>query len=220
MITAASKNKGFTLIELLVAMAIGSIVLAAIVSAYQVQVKSKISQDITIDMQQTARAALQIMASDIRAAGCDPQGSADNAGFLTADSADIQVGMDIDDDAINGLPDGDTDEVGEQVRYVLNGDQLQRDIGDGSGLTTLFQNVDALDFYYVNGQGNEESDPDEIRSVEVTIVVRSDREPWLSGYVNNKTYQNMRNEDIFGPAGDGLRRMRLTKTIYCRNMGL
>src|SRR6056297_315259 len=218
MIAADDKNKGFTLIELLVAMAVAAIVMAAIVSAYQVQVKGKLTQDITIDMQQTARAALQIMASDIQLAGCDPEGSA-NAGFDTADSGNIEVSMDIDDDSSTGLPDGDTEAPGEQVEYRLSGDQLQRDIGDGNGFRTIAQNVDALDFVYLDSDGATTSNRSDIRRVEMTIIVRSDRDPWLSDYVNNKTYQNKQGNDIYGPANDKSPRPCLTKTVFCTHMG-
>jgi type IV pilus assembly protein PilW len=67
-----SPNTGFTLVELLVAMAAASIVMVAVVSAYQVQVRSKNTQEVLTDMNQTARAALEIMTHEIRMAGCDP----------------------------------------------------------------------------------------------------------------------------------------------------
>ncbi len=67
------KNMGFTLIELLVAMAVVSIVMAAVVSAYQLQVRGKNTQDALTDMNQTARSALEIMTYEIRTAGCDPE---------------------------------------------------------------------------------------------------------------------------------------------------
>ena len=67
-----TENKGFTLIELLVAMAITSIVMAAVVSAYQLQVRGKNTQEALTDMNQTARAALEVMTNEIRSAGLDP----------------------------------------------------------------------------------------------------------------------------------------------------
>ena len=64
-------NRGFTLVELLVAMAIASIVMAVVVTAYQVQVRGKNTQAALNDMNQTTRAALEVMTNEIRTAGFD-----------------------------------------------------------------------------------------------------------------------------------------------------
>ena len=67
-----SDHFGFTLIELMVAMVIGSILMVAVVSAYQIQVGSKNTQEALTDMNTTARAALEIMTQELSTAGCDP----------------------------------------------------------------------------------------------------------------------------------------------------
>ena len=54
-----SDQPGFTLIELMIAMAIGSILMVAVVSAYQIQVGSKTTQEALTDMNTTARAAFR-----------------------------------------------------------------------------------------------------------------------------------------------------------------
>jgi type IV pilus assembly protein PilW len=64
-----SSQKGFSLIELLVAMAIASILMAGIYTFYQNQLKTHITQQQMVDMQQDARAAMYMMTRDIRMAG-------------------------------------------------------------------------------------------------------------------------------------------------------
>ncbi len=65
----SSKSKGFTLIELLIAMAISGIVAGAIFTAFKSQQKSYLIQDQVAEMQQNLRAAMDIIARDVRMAG-------------------------------------------------------------------------------------------------------------------------------------------------------
>lgn len=103
-----TSNKGFTLIELLVAMAMASIIMAAVVSAYQLQVRGKNTQEALTDMNQTLRTALEIMTNEIRTAGLDvADPSAAIAGIVTANANQLRFTMDIGDAAGTSLqPDG------------------------------------------------------------------------------------------------------------------
>ncbi|MGB9499055.1 MAG: prepilin-type N-terminal cleavage/methylation domain-containing protein [Dissulfuribacterales bacterium] len=177
-----AKN-GFTLVELLVAMAIASIVMAAIVSAYQIQVMGKNTQEIITDMNQTARAALEIMAQEIRMAGCNPKGIDENANgrprIITASPGELIFSLDIDDNLNTKQPDGDCCDSNEVIRYCLTNDaagdgindsiasgvecHLGRETGPGndpdlacggvSGLQPLARNVDVLNFVYLDEDG-------------------------------------------------------------------
>lgn len=64
--------KGFTLIEMLLAMAASLVVLVAIYSAYVNHQRSHVTQQLVVDMQQNARAAMSLMKREIRMAGYDP----------------------------------------------------------------------------------------------------------------------------------------------------
>lgn len=202
--------------ELLVAMAIVSIVMVAIVSAYQLQVRGKNTQDALTDMNETARAALEIMAHEIRTAGCDPNRTA-NAGIVVANPNQLDFTMDIGDGA-SFEPDGDLDDPNEQVSYALNGGNLTRDTGGGP--MPLARNVDALDFVYLDEDGNIAGTPDDIRTIQVAIVARSGQA--ASGFWNTLTdtqqYANLQGNVIFGPANDTFRRLLLTRNIRCYNM--
>ena len=202
--------------ELLVAMAIVSIVMVAIVSAYQLQVRGKNTQDALTDMNETARAALEIMAHEIRTAGCDPNRTA-NASIVVANANQLDFTMDIGDGA-SFEPDGDLDDPNEQVSYALNGGNLTRDTGGGP--MPLARNVDALDFVYLDEDGNIAGTPDDIRTIQVAIVARSGQA--ASGFWNTLTdtqqYANLQGNVIFGPANDTFRRLLLTRNIRCYNM--
>ncbi|MCD6224881.1 MAG: prepilin-type N-terminal cleavage/methylation domain-containing protein, partial [Deltaproteobacteria bacterium] len=64
-----NKNKGFTIVELMIAMAIVSLVMAAIVSAFISQQESYDTQEQVAVMQQNGRAAMSALSLDVRIAG-------------------------------------------------------------------------------------------------------------------------------------------------------
>ena len=68
-----TSQKGFSLLELMVAMAIASVLMAGIYTFYHNQLKTHITQQEMVDMQQDARAAMYMMTREIRMAGYDPQ---------------------------------------------------------------------------------------------------------------------------------------------------
>ena len=235
-----TQDRGFTLIELLVAMAVASIILAAVVSAYQLQVRGNNTQAVLTDMNQATRAALEIMTHEIRAAGCDPLRSA-NAGVLIADvfpnPAQLSFTMDIGDTAggtfqPDGVVDPPNDGPNERVRYALyiDGDGNQN-LGrstatDAAGLNgntqPLVRNVDALDFVFLDAFGIVTATLADIRSIEVTIVARAGETAGglLFAHTDNTAYVNQRGTVIFTAPGDSFRRFRLTTTINCHNLGL
>lgn len=217
--------KGFTLIELMVAMVIASILMTAVVMTYQLQVRSSNTQAVMTDMNQTARAALEIMTKEIGFAGYDPLRSAD-AGIQLAQPNQMQFTMDIGDPAqpaTNVLqPDGDANDPNESVRYQINANgHLGRDTG--GGLQPLARNVDALDFVYLDATGAVTGVLENIRSVEVTIVARAGEAggAGFTGAHNDTTdYVNQRGDVILPAQNDAFRRVRFTTTIQTPNNGL
>ena len=84
-----SKNRqnGFTLVELLVAIAISSVVMAAVVKLFISSNEIYTVQSEVSNVQQDIRAAMALMARDIRMAGYDnPEFEDDNSGITNADS--------------------------------------------------------------------------------------------------------------------------------------
>jgi type IV pilus assembly protein PilW len=216
-------NSGLTLIELMIVIAISSILMGAVVSAYQVQVRSKNVQAALTDMNQTARAALEIMVHELRQAGCDPDGIA-GAGIVNPGVNDITFTMDIGNTAGTSFqPDGRLDGPNEQVRYAINAaGNLGRDNFQGNGLQPLARNVDALNFVYLDEDGNVTAVPADIRSVQVTLVARSGQAPggFMHTYTNTISYTNQQGTEILAPQNDSFRRVLLTTTVACRNIGL
>ncbi len=208
--------------ELMVTMAIMAVVMAGVYSAYYSQQQSYIVQEQVSEMQQNLRGAMYFMAKEIRMAGCNPTGSAD-AGIVTAGSNTINFTMDTRGQDIDDPPNGNVTNPNENITYILydsdgdgTNDALGRDTGTGNRLVA--QNVDALDFVYLDEDGNVTASLLQIRTVQITIVARTGRAD--RGYRDTASYTNLQGTQILAPPNDNFRRKRLATNIKCRNLGL
>jgi type IV pilus assembly protein PilW len=219
-------NQGFTIVELLIAMVVALLALGAIYSTFLNQHKSYVVQEETAVMNQNLRIALFYMQREIRMAGCDPTGNAD-AKIITANATSINFTEDIRGDFVESDPDGDTDDANENITYCLKANNLVKNTGGGNQL--VVQNIDAIDFVYLDGSSPpnvlnpEGSDVpgenlDQIRSVVLTMVARTDKITLASK--NNKAYFNQRGWQILAPQNDNFSRRCLMVRINCRNLGL
>jgi len=238
MISTHNNHKGFSLIELMVAMAVATVVIAGIYMFFQSNLRSYITQQTMVDMQQDMRAAMHMMTREIRMAGYKRPA---NATFLIANTAEVQFQLDDNNDG--DLVDGLGNDPDEQVRYALSNDADRDGVADGTPCNLIRQewadaeqvvalNVDALNFVYFDGDGIELIDPltgsvpaDElrdVRSLQITIVGRSGATvPALMNRITDSTsYTNQQGTEILGAQNDGFRRIRLTSEVKARNMGL
>lgn len=218
------RNNGVTLTELLIALALTGIVAGAIYKIFISQSRDYTIQSEVAEMQQNLRAGVFMMEREIRMAGYDPTREA-NTAIITAEFSELKFTADLNGD---GNTD-DPDDPNEVISYKLQGNALVRyDANSGAG--PLAENIDALNFVYLDGSRNALNDIStpvaaedypNIRSIQVTMVARSgvvDPE-----YTDNNTYQNQNpggSEVIYTAPGDNFRRRILTTEIQCRNLGL
>jgi len=214
-IKSKSSEEGFTLIELLMVMVMAGVIISAVYSTYLSQQKTYIIQDQVAAVQQNIRAAMSFMDREVRMAGCDPSGNA-GAGVLTAGTNTLEFSMDITDTAGTGRFDGvitAATPAEESITYALSPDgDLTR-----NGVV-IAENIDALDFAYLNSSRAETTSLALIRSIQISILARAgntDRD-----YTNRNIYRNKQNRVIFGPANDNFRRRFLSMEIKSRNLGL
>ncbi len=124
--------------------------------------------------------------------------------------------------------DGDCDEWYERVRYAVNtSGNLGRATGSGNLMPAAY-NIDALNFIYLDEDGNPLDDGDgnvtnsiaRIRSIEITILARAGKNILALDpqHIDNKIYYNHRGTPIFGPANDGFRRMLVSTQVKFRNL--
>lgn len=202
-------NRGFTLAELLIGLFVSAIVMTTILSAYYSQNKSYAVQEQVAAMVQNLRAAMDIMIREIRMAGYDPTGTA-NAGIVTANTTSINITEDLDGD---GSVAGD-----ENITYALADSDGDGDNDLERNNNLIAENIDALDFLYLDETNNPTAVPSAVRAVQITMVAKTGRGD--RGYVDSVVYTNQQGTGILGPINDNSRRKRLTAEVRCRNMGL
>jgi prepilin-type N-terminal cleavage/methylation domain-containing protein len=168
-------NRGFTLIELLVAMALGLVVLGAILTVFVSQNQTNAAQQEIAYAQQNVRAAMDLMVREIRNAGYDPHGN-NFAAVEIAEASRIRILSNLsgDDEGLGNDPD----DANEDVTYGVNAsDQLER-----NG-TRIVDFVDNLEFGYVLEDGTMLDPPgapltatqrDDIRAVIIRLAVRTE----------------------------------------------
>ena len=222
------QSAGFTLIELMIVMAMVGIVAAAMYAAFEAQVRGQVSQDISLAMTQNLRAAIDLIASDIRMAGCDPDGSS-GATIEAASANSLLMTMDIGGGA-QGQPDGVIG-PGERVQYAINtGGNLGRAVDNGNldPLHGVDLQCDALNFVYLDVNDTPfvpatAADRNRINAIQVSIVIRSAdtgvaNPGLLRSYTNNTVYRNLQGVAIYTAPGDTARRFQLSETVDCRNL--
>ncbi len=165
--TIRNNKGGFTLIELLIAMAISTVVMTAIYSAFQAQLKSHVTQQKVVEMHQNARAAMFVMEREIKMSGYDPLES-DVPKITSARINFIEFTMDTTGGEADGLDnDGDgltdeadenadkqTDDALEQIRYFISNDADNDGIADSLDCNLQRQYWDGADW-----QPNLATDP-------------------------------------------------------------
>jgi type IV pilus assembly protein PilW len=247
MTSNTNSQKGFSLVELMVAMAVSSILMAGIYTFYQSQLRSNVTQQALLDMQQDARVGMYMMTREIRMAGCDPQNSTGTAIRI----ANVgQIAFDSDQDG-----NGSIDAASERFYYTLSNDANGDGINDADldgvvdgtpsniergswdnglnpvALNAVALNIDALNFVYLDGagfrlnddgNGNVIANMDRIRSVQITLVARSGDAvpPMMHRQTDSRVYTNQVGDVLLGAQNDNFRRIRLTAAVKVRNLGL
>jgi type II secretory pathway component PulJ len=171
------------------ALATSMIVLAAIYSVFNITNKNMTTQNVTANVQQSLRAAIGLMARDIRLAGLDPVDT-DNFGIEEASQTKIRFTQDSIDPG-SGAFNGVVDEANfEQVTYELQGNQIIQTLyetvySSSPNAAVLISNITNLNFAYLDAANHDLMDyaltpepkvPDnklaDIRSVEISVTIQ------------------------------------------------
>ena len=166
-------HKGFTILELLIAMAISSVVMAGIYTAFASQQRSYSTQEQVVEMQQNLRAGINMMAHEIRMAGYDPDNIgglgiidisprdiSDNADAAITGNGALQFSSDLDGDGILAPVETISFSIYDSPVSSPNGIwDLGRNTGGGRQL--LAQNIEAMGFAFAfDADGNGDLDTD------------------------------------------------------------
>lgn len=193
-----SDEHGLTLVELMIVMVLSMVLMAAVYATYEVQKTTSDVQHEVSSIQQDLRAVLDIMARDIRQAGCDPTLQS-TAGIVVGESGlkTLTITMDLNEDG--DISDLDPD---ERVSYALSGKSLQRNGAE------LAYNVTTLGFIYRDanaavitpaGTFLASSEADGIRYIDIVVHIQSrKKDPDLNEHIQRT----------------------MTKRVKLRNLGL
>ena len=164
-------EQGFTFVEVLIAMAIGGLLLGAVISTFVMQSKSYDVQEQMTEVVQTARAAMDMISREVRMAGYDPVG----AGFdgIPYHGAQLQLLADLRGANSTDPPDGDTNDPNENIIYAYDAGNLQIDRNTGGGNQPFAENIEAFTFAYLDGDGCPTTTTADIRQIRVTITART-----------------------------------------------
>lgn len=174
---AHKNNAAFTLIELLVAMGIGMALMAAVATTFITQTKYLNAQEQINEMQQNARAAIDLMAREIKMAGYNPSGASFTG--MDLDSTKIRIRADLDGD---GNPSGGD----EDITYEFdNSNKLIT-----RNTVALAENIDSFTFSYHKADGSTAAVASDIRQLRLNITAKTAKpDPNYSQNNGYRTYQ-------------------------------
>jgi type IV pilus assembly protein PilW len=207
-------QKGFTLVELLVAMTLSLMVLGAIVTTFYVQSQSYRNQQQIVEMQENARAGIDMMCREFLMAGYMGTGSMPNTDVPGEDFSDNKADSieEADTTHFTFQADIDGDNKIETVRYTwsgIPGDPLRREVwkwngtdawGGSAGAQPLAENIQDLAFEYDYYDG--EVDRANIQQIIIHLTARTKR------------------PDPRYDSNNGHRTVRLTSDVTPRNLML
>jgi type IV pilus assembly protein PilW len=225
-------QQGFSLIEMVIAMAISAILITGIYEMFYAQQRSYLAQDQVAEMQQNQRAAMDLLTRDLRSVGFDPQ-SRGGFGLVTDFDAPndvfnpdinyatqknvIAFTTDFDEDGI--LDTNNREFIAYKyepstktiVRFNVEGTP-------GELWEPLINNVDALDFVFLDSNGAPTTVLANIRAVEISLLVRTDKSD--KHYDSNgQVYKNKQGVNICSSCSSDHRRRRLiSTTVQFRNI--
>lgn len=190
---STANSRGFTLVELMVALATATLFILATLAIADISMQTYAAQERVSDAQQGVRAALDLMARDIRMAGYDPMalsnGPTAGIAILAATETRLQFSADLNADQVDsGGPENLT------YFYDAANKRLRQKEGGKAYPQTFIENVSALKFSYLDAGGDPAAGLDDIVAVVVTLTVE-DR------YHKDVTFQRT-----------------LTTRINCRNL--
>lgn len=238
------RQAGFTLTELLIGLALGSVMMAAILGFYVNEQRHVAIREQVAAMQQSGRIGMAMLARDIRMAGYNPK-RVGNTGIVTelptasslpgfpinyAVSMDIiAFSLDINEDGAIASNDPNLDglidaEEQEEFAYRLNNNTLERfqppEGGNPAAWQPVADHIEALNFILLDTAGNVTTDPIAARSVQITLLARTENSD--AKYVDtNGPYQNRQGTNICPScAGSHYRHLLLSTVVTPRNLGL
>lgn len=217
---SSGSTAGFTLVEVLIALLIGSVVLAAVMTSFQMQHKTYLAQDQVVEMQQNARVAMDMLVRDIRTAGFDPDGL--GAGITVAGAQNFSFTRDDGGGALETISYAlfDAFEFDDDGNPLGRNDGVADDLGrddDVGFFRPVAENIRRLEFRYLDRNSNATGVLENIRYVQVALMAQSARAEVQSA-PSARTYTTP--SGAIWNSDPGFWSVYLTTVVNCRNLGL
>ena len=166
-------TRGMTLIEMMIAMVIVGIMGIALVGFLRAQHQTVLRQNNGVLATQNARAAVDMLARELRNAGYSPRGGVSGArariNTMQIDSVAWTADMSADGDTLDSSTGWD-----ERLAYYVLGTNLMR-ATPGGGATAVTDNVDSLRLSYFDGDGVATADPAVVEQVHIRLFYSTPR---------------------------------------------
>lgn len=184
--------RGFTLMELLVAMGIGMVILGAIAGTFMTQTRFYNAQEQVNEMQQNARAAMDLISREVKLAGYKPTGTSITGVAYNASALRIRADLDG-----NGTINDSSD---EHLVYAFNSgtSQITRTYGaTGSTPQVVTNNATAFSFTYLDSSGAATTTEANIRQIAISITARTSKPD--PNYTTNNGYRTYALSTVITP---------------------
>jgi type IV pilus assembly protein PilW len=201
-------------------------IIAATYQLFYSQNKSYIKQDQAIETQQNLRAIIAVITKDLQMAGYDPQGRGE-AGIVTTFPSphdtfiiDYENDMNIIGFMIDSNGDGDIqDSQNEMIAYRTYNKSLERYNSNKARWDILSENIDSVDFVYLDQDGNRTYNIRDFKAIEVTILAKTNKKD--REFNNKSIYRNKQGEILCSTCTDDQYHRRLLfLTLQFRNLNL
>jgi type IV pilus assembly protein PilW len=192
-VATETDNRGFTLMELVVAMGIGMVILGSIAGTFMTQTKFYNAQEQVNEMQQNARAAMDLMTREVKLAGYKPRGTESFTG-VSYSTTELRIRANLNGylDDLNGGNATINDSSDEHVVYTFDSanKQIKRAYGViGATPEVIASNIESFTFGYLNSSGAATTTEANIRQVSLNITARTSKpDPNLSTNNGYRTY--------------------------------
>ncbi|MDP2107262.1 MAG: prepilin-type N-terminal cleavage/methylation domain-containing protein [Desulfobulbaceae bacterium] len=156
---------GFTLVEIMITLAISGLVMGAVYTSFRSQQNTYVAQDQVVEAQQSVRAAMNMMTREIRMATYHPLTG--TGGITTALTTQLIFATEI-----NNLGTMQTIEYRLYDAYGDGDNDIGRAI-DGGAIVPLAENIDALEFLYLDQDNNPTTNVSNIKTIQISILARA-----------------------------------------------
>jgi type IV pilus assembly protein PilW len=158
------KIPGFLSVAMFMVLLISGRVVGGLTHLFVMQPRLSEAQDVTRDLVQNARIALEVMTREIRMAGYNPTG----ASFDGVIYAPTQLHIRAD---LNG--NGNTDDPDEDIRYTYNAETQQIIRVDCTGQGTLAEHIQAFTLTGLDAGGKPTTVGAHVRQLRITVTARA-----------------------------------------------